>query len=81
MLFPALLTLLLANIVQVDVPFETALSPGEGRPVIRNVASVLELREQPFGSAKIVLKFATAPGRRLQFDETRTYLKIGEVAS
>lgn len=71
MLFPALLTLLLTNIVQVDVPFEIALWPGEGRPVIQSVASVLELREQPLGSSKIVLKFAAPPGRRLQFDETR----------
>jgi hypothetical protein len=71
MLFPTLLTLILTYVVQADVPFEIALWPGEGRPVVQSVASVLELREQPFGSAKIVLKLAAAPGQRLQFDETR----------
>lgn len=68
MLFAALL---LTTVVQGDVPFEIALSPGEGRPVVQSVASVLELREQPYGSAQIVLKLAVAPGQRLQFDETR----------
>jgi hypothetical protein len=71
MLFPAILTLIVANLVQVDVPFEVALWPGEGRPVIESAASQLEVREQPFSSAKTVLTLATAPGQRLQFDETR----------
>lgn len=71
MLFPALLTVLLTTIAQADVPFEIALWPGEGRPVVQSVASVLELREQPFGSARVVLKLAATPRQRLQFDETR----------
>jgi hypothetical protein len=69
--FPVLLTLILINLVQTEAAFEVALWPGEGRPIIQSVASELELREQPFGSAKTVLKLATAPGQRLQFDETR----------
>lgn len=71
MLFPALLTMLLFTIAQADAPFEIALWPGEGRPVVQSVASVLELRELPFGSARIVLKLAATPRQRLQFDETR----------
>jgi hypothetical protein len=71
MLFAALLTLLLTSTVQADVPFEIALWPGEGRPVVQSVASVLPLREQPFSSAKTVLTLAATPGQRLQFDETR----------
>lgn len=71
MVVAALLTLILATLVQATEPFEVALWPGEGRPVIESVASELELREQPFGSVKTVLKVAVVPGQRLQFDETR----------
>lgn len=71
MVFAALLTLTLTNLGQANGPFEVALWPGEGRPVVQSVASELELREQPFGSAKPLLKVAAAPGQRLQFDETR----------
>lgn len=66
----ALVVAILTNLAQADVSFGVALWPGEGRPVIHSVASALELREQPFGPAKIVLRLAVAPGQRLQFDET-----------
>jgi hypothetical protein len=71
MLFHLLVTLMLANLVQEDVPFEIGLSPGEGRPVIQSVTTELELREQPSASAKAVRRLAVTPGQRLHFDETR----------
>jgi hypothetical protein len=71
MQIPVLLTVFLMATAQADVPFEMALWPGEGRPVVQSVASALELREQPVGSAKVVLKLAAIPRQRLQFDETR----------
>lgn len=66
-----LFTLACATRPQPVPTFETALWPGEGRPVIESVASSLDLRREPSASSESAGTLRVTPGQRLQFDETR----------
>ncbi len=63
---------LLASFLRVPVSeFEIDLWPGEGRPVFEATTKILQLRELPSVSSKIIATVAVEPRQRVSFDDTR----------